>query len=64
MGDRKVATGAGVQPSRPGIWLQLSRTGKLPMVKGNQPGACLASDILEGGEGQIRALIIDGANPS
>jgi formate dehydrogenase len=33
------------------------------MVRGNQPGACLASDILDEGEGQIRALIIDGGNP-
>jgi formate dehydrogenase len=47
----------------PAYGSQLSRTGKLPMVKGNQPGACLAADILDEGEGQIRALIIDGANP-
>lgn len=47
----------------PAYGSQRSRIGNFPMVFGSYPGGSLADEITTPGEGQIRALFMDGGNP-
>ena len=53
-----------VDSAGPRIGTTTSRTTGLPDVGGSLPSVALRSDIIEPGDGQVRALMMVGANPA